>query len=189
MAKKRNRETETDSGGRLTTFAKSRSLGKILKWFGVIITLLTLGGFLVGYGIWIGGTSSTLTSIKDDVKDLKDEDTKTAANLMKFVEKLNQRLQGFELLLTKHQSSIDALHSEIRIRHEDSSYLNRIIENTTYKNQPIHRLSRRKRQQLEEEARKAAQTRAARASDAAIGNAHKALPTVTQEDPLEGLSF
>ena len=173
-----------NSNRHLTSFLKKpRILITIIKVIGIVVTLLTLGAFLVGYGIWIGRTETTIGTIKDNLRDLKDEDLKTSKNLGILVERLNGRLQDIEIILTKQQSSITALHTEIRIRHEEPAYIRQMLDIDA-----SDRLSKREMQRLEDEARHNAQVRAAKASDIAIDSADKTMP-VLADDPLGGLSF
>lgn len=153
------------------------SLGKLLKWIAAVVTVLGLAGVLVGYGIWIGSTNTTITTLKDDVKDIKDKDTKSSSSLNKLVASLDQRFHTFELTLVKQQSAIEALQAEIRIRHEDTGYISQIVQHQDSPGELL-KMSRVKRQQEHAAALRAASQRAARASDSAIGSLSKAVPKI-----------
>lgn len=155
------------------------SVGRLLKWIGAIVAVLGFAGILVGYGIWIGSTNATISTMKGDVKDLKDKDIKRSRSLNKFATTLDRRFYDIGLALVKQQSAIEAIHSEIRIRHEDIDYIDEILKHyEPPEERPSKRLTRRKRRQKQEEALRKASKQAASAADTTIGGSSEALPEV-----------
>lgn len=180
-------DTRETSHTSITEKAVNKVASRILKWVGVLLTILTLAGILIGYGVWIGSTNNTLQQHKTALKDLKDYDTKTSGSLTKLLAKLTQQLTDFNLVLVRQQDAIDSLRQEIRIRHEDPAYLSKILQYQPITPVSYSKLNRTKRRKLHAVAYDKAQVQAARDVDSAMQISRTTLPL--QEDPLNGLSF
>jgi len=178
------RETAPTS---ITEKAVNKAVSKILKWVGILLTVLTLAGVLIGYGVWIGGTNHTLQQHKTALKDLKDYDTRTSNSLTKLLSKLTQQLTEFNLVLVRQQDAINSLRQEIRIRHEDPAYISKILQYQAVTPVSYSKLNRVKRRKLHAVTYDKAQKQASIDSDSAMQISRANFPL--QEDALEGLSF
>lgn len=141
--------------------------GSIVKVVGGIGTIIGVVAAVVGYGVKLGEMKSTIEQQGRDIAKLQIQheaaEAKCQGGLSKLAETARERFRQDEAATAELRGSLLALRTEVRVRHEEPTYMKLL---------PVMATGAGKRPPSQE----VQEDMAAKASDAAIFKAIKAAP-------------